>query len=124
MPEVLLAGVLLARTLASDGAPEPQNEPAEPEATTETVALTEPAPGIWDDLARCESTSRWNLNSGRYTGGLQFDAPTWRRYGGLEFAPAAYLATRAQQILIAERTLAVQGWSAWPVCSRVIGMRR
>src|SRR5690606_32019027 len=34
------------------------------------------------------------------------------------FAPRADLATRGQQIVVAERVLANQGWGAWPVCSR------
>lgn len=82
------------------------------------------AAGVWDRLAACESTSRWAAATGNgYFGGLQFDLSTWRRHGGLAYAPRADLASREAQIAIAERTLAVQGWGAWPVCSRVIGAR-
>lgn len=87
-------------------------------------APVEPPFGVWDRLAACEATGNWHAATGNgYSGGLQFDASTWRRHGGLVFAQAAYLATRAQQILIAERTLQAQGWAAWPACSRRLGLR-
>ncbi|MDO5671027.1 MAG: DUF3235 domain-containing protein, partial [Corynebacterium sp.] len=57
-----------------------------------------------------------------YHGGLQFSPSTWRAYGGTEFAPYAYQATREQQIAVAERTLAGQGWGAWPACSARLGL--
>ena len=83
-----------------------------------------PTSGVWARLAACESTSNWQSTSNPvYSGGLQFDAQTWARYGGLAFAPRAALATPAQQVTVAERTLAVQGWSAWPACSRRLGLR-
>jgi LysM repeat protein len=78
----------------------------------------------WDKLAECESSGRWDINTGNgYYGGLQFYQPTWKGFGGLEFAPRADLATREQQIRVAERTLAGQGWNAWPQCSRKAGVR-
>lgn len=108
---------------AAEAAP-PDDDDGSIKNVTEPEPEPEPGPGVWDRLAQCESTGRWNVNTGNgFSGGLQFDPPTWRRYGGTSYAPAAYLATRAQQITIAERTLATQGWQAWPVCSRIIGMR-
>jgi Transglycosylase-like domain len=78
----------------------------------------------WLRLVQCEASGDWhNARNPRYFGGLQFDAPTWARYGGLTFAPRADFATPAQQVLVAERTLAVQGWAAWPRCSRMLGFR-
>jgi resuscitation-promoting factor RpfA len=78
----------------------------------------------WDKLAQCESGSRWNINTGNgYHGGLQFSPRTWSGFGGKEFAPVAYKATREQQIVVAERVLAKQGWEAWPSCSRKTGVR-
>jgi nucleoid-associated protein YgaU len=75
--------------------------------------------GQWDNVAQCESGGNWHINTGNgYYGGLQFSESTWIAYGGREFAPRADLATRAQQILVAERVLSGQGWSAWPVCSQ------
>jgi len=99
---------------------------AVPDLTVESSSAqqSEPPPGIWDKLAGCEAGGDWhNARNPIYKGGLQFDAPTWARHGGLEFAWRADFATRAQQIIVAERTLAAQGWSAWPRCSRLIGVR-
>lgn len=77
----------------------------------------------WDRLAQCESSGRWNINTGNgYYGGLQFSPRTWLAFGGGQFAPLASLATREQQIVIAERVLAAQGWRAWPACSRKLGL--
>jgi resuscitation-promoting factor RpfA len=76
----------------------------------------------WDRVAQCESGGRWDINTGNgYHGGLQFSPSTWKGFGGGEFAPVAYQASRAQQIVVAERVLAKQGWGAWPVCSRKAG---
>lgn len=76
----------------------------------------------WDKLAQCESGGDWSINTGNgYYGGLQFTQSTWKAYGGTEYAPRADQATRDQQIAIAKRTLAGQGWGAWPACSAKIG---
>lgn len=73
--------------------------------------------GEWDQVARCESGGNWAINTGNgYHGGLQFSPGTWSGNGGGEFAPAAYLATREEQIAVAERVLASQGKGAWPSC--------
>jgi hypothetical protein len=70
-------------------------------------------------MAQCESSGRWHVNTGNgYYGGLQFAPTTWRAYGGLRFAKRADLATRQQQILVAEAVRRKQGWGAWPVCSK------
>lgn len=71
----------------------------------------------WDQVARCESGGNWAINTGNgYYGGVQFTPGTWASHGGGEFAPSAQLATREQQIAVAERVLATQGRGAWPVC--------
>ena len=73
----------------------------------------------WDQVARCESSGNWAINTGNgYQGGLQFSPSTWSGHGGGQFAPAANMATREQQIAIAEKVLATQGRGAWPVCGR------
>jgi hypothetical protein len=73
--------------------------------------------GEWDRVARCESGNNWSINTGNgYQGGLQFSSGTWRSAGGGDFAPSAHMATREQQIVVAERVLARQGKGAWPVC--------
>ncbi|GAB3988082.1 transglycosylase family protein [Nocardioides marmoraquaticus] len=77
----------------------------------------------WDRLAQCESSGNWRINTGNgYYGGLQFHQPTWVGYGGKQYAPRADLATRAQQIAVAERVLDGQGWGAWPACSARLGL--
>lgn len=82
------------------------------------------ADSTWDRVAQCESGGRWNINTGNgYHGGLQFAPRTWTGFGGAQFAPVAHQASRAEQIVVAERVLAKQGWGAWPVCSRKVGAR-
>lgn len=79
---------------------------------------------IWDAISRCEAGGNWAINTGNgYYGGVQFDQGTWERNGGLRYAPRADLATREEQITIAEVTRARQGWGAWPVCSGRAGAR-
>jgi uncharacterized protein YabE (DUF348 family) len=78
----------------------------------------------WDALARCEAGGNWAINTGNgYYGGVQFDQNTWERNGGLRYAARADLATKEEQIAIAEVTRARQGWGAWPTCSGRIGAR-
>lgn len=77
----------------------------------------------WDRLAQCESGGNWQTNTGNgYYGGLQFSQGTWAAHGGTKYAPRADLATRDQQIAVAENVLATQGWGAWPACSSSLGL--
>ncbi|SHN77050.1 LysM domain-containing protein [Geodermatophilus obscurus] len=77
------------------------------------------APNNWDAVAQCESSGNWAINTGNgYYGGLQFSQSTWAAFGGTEYAPRADLATKAQQIAVAERTLDTQGPGAWPTCGK------
>jgi uncharacterized protein YabE (DUF348 family) len=69
---------------------------------------------MWDKIAQCESTGNWSINSGNgYYGGLQFDIRTWIGSGGGAYAPNASLATKAQQIDIANRVYAQRGLQPW-----------
>lgn len=91
------------------------------------VALAAPAQAAtsaqWDAVAQCESGGDWSINTGNgYYGGLQFSDSTWDSYGGEAYAATADNATRAQQIEIAEKVLAGQGWGAWPTCSQQAGV--
>ena len=73
---------------------------------------------VWDRLAQCESSGNWSINTGNgYYGGVQFSSSTWLGYGGGAYAATANLASESQQIVIANKVLAGQGWGAWPVCS-------
>ncbi|MFF3348229.1 transglycosylase family protein [Streptomyces sp. NPDC002779] len=79
----------------------------------------------WDKVAACESTNNWNINTGNgYYGGLQFAQSTWEQYGGTRYAPRADLATKDEQIAVAEKVLDGQGPGAWPVCSVRAGLTR
>jgi resuscitation-promoting factor RpfA len=75
--------------------------------------------GEWDKVAACESGGNWAINTGNgYQGGLQFAPSTWRSHGGAEYAPSAHLASKEEQIAVAERVLGSQGRGAWPTCGR------
>jgi peptidoglycan hydrolase-like protein with peptidoglycan-binding domain len=81
------------------------------------------AGSVWDRVAACESSGNWAVNTGNgYYGGLQFSTSTWRAFGGTAFAASANRASRAVQIAIAGRVLAVQGPGAWPVCGKRAGL--
>ena len=59
---------------------------------------------VWDKLAKCEATGNWSINTGNgYYGGLQFDAGTWKAYGGTEYAALPHQASRGEQIAVASR---------------------
>ena len=74
----------------------------------------------WDSLAQCESGGNWGINTGNgYAGGLQFSPSTWAAYGG---TGSAANASREQQIAVAERVQAGQGWGAWPACAAKLGL--
>lgn len=81
---------------------------------------------VWDRLAGCETGGNWSAATGNgFGGGLQFahtsSYSSWNSYGGLEFAVHPWLASREQQIVVAERILVDVGWRAWPACSRKFG---
>jgi hypothetical protein len=101
--------------------PAPADEaPAQSRATVTATAEG----SVWDSLAQCEAGGNWATNTGNgYSGGLQFAHSTWAGFGGREFAPAAWQASRDAQIVVAERVLASQGWGAWPGCTRKLGLR-
>ncbi|MBQ0827062.1 transglycosylase family protein [Streptomyces tagetis] len=100
-PRVTLIALAAAAALATAG---PAN-----------AATTTRAPGTdWDAIAACESSGNWKANTGNgYYGGLQFAHTSWIAAGGLAYAPRADLATRAEQIAVAERLAHLQGMSAW-----------
>ncbi|MCX5271777.1 transglycosylase family protein [Streptomyces virginiae] len=88
-------------------------------ATSATAADT----STWDKVAECESGGSWSANfgSGAY-GGLQFTQEEWQSAGGLEFAERPDLASRSQQIAVAERVLGSTGPQAWPLCAASAGL--
>ena len=93
-------------------------------ATSTTAAPAVAGGSVWDSIAQCESGGNWAINTGNgYQGGLQFSPSTWAGYGGTEYAATADQATREQQIAVAERVQAAQGWGAWPACTARLGIR-
>lgn len=96
-------------------------------ALTAGVFAATPADAVsdatWDRLAMCESSGRWNVNTGNgYYGGLQILPSTWDEAGGRAYAPLPHQATKRQQIIIAEKILRWQGWDAWPQCARKLDL--
>lgn len=83
------------------------------------LAIAAPANAAdWDELAQCESSGDWHINTGNgFYGGLQFTASTWSAFGGDQYASNAHLASRSEQIAIAKKVLAAQGPGAWPGCT-------
>ncbi len=125
---VLVDGREASRTLVSEAVSvqpvteqvavgtKPKPAPAAPAAGTNTGAAA-PAmmnEAMWDKIAQCESTGNWSINSGNgYYGGLQFNIQTWIGAGGGAYAPNASLATKAQQIDIANKVYAQRGLQPW-----------
>lgn len=89
----------------------------------------------WSRLADCESgewdryghpiegTARWHIRDSYHQGGLQFAPSTWRAYKDRRMPANAGDAHVWDQVWVAERVLAAQGWRAWPTCSRKLGYR-
>ncbi len=95
---------------------------------------------VWDRLADCESgnwdrnrrpipgTARWDYgltfsHGDIFEGGVNFHPKTWDAYKDAWMPSHAGEASREDQIRIARRVLEDQGWRAWPVCSRKLGLR-
>lgn len=93
-------------------------------ATATAGTASAASSSTWDQLAQCESGGNWSINTGNsFYGGLQFTLGTWTGFGGGTYADRADHASRSQQIAVANRVLAAQGWGAWPACSAKLGLR-
>ncbi|WP_431044010.1 transglycosylase family protein [Streptomyces sp. P1-3] len=78
----------------------------------------------WDRVAECESGGTWSANAGNgFYGGLQLTLDMWKSYGGTSYAPRPDLASRSQQIAVAETMLADRGPQAWPSCALNAGLK-
>ena len=140
-------GSVTLAVLRSDDAPSapPPPEP-EPEVSSVSSSPLPSSRNVWDNLADCESgnwvnggasfekgSARWQWakpgvgvppwGTTIHHGGLQFHPGTWSAYKLDGYPQYAYDATREQQIAVAERVLADQGWNAWPTCSSLLGLR-
>lgn len=112
------------------------------------VVVESPIAGHWIRLAECESgnwlsgggfesgSARWQWGhpdvplppwgTTLHHGGLQFHPQTWSWVApmvGLGHIEYAYEATPEQQVRVAEKVQELQGWGAWPRCSRLVGLR-
>ncbi|WP_283112869.1 transglycosylase family protein [Streptomyces halobius] len=77
----------------------------------------------WDRVAQCESGGMWSAASGNgFYGGLQLTREMWDEYGGRAYASRPDLASRSQQITVAEKILADRGPDAWPSCAVNAGL--
>jgi murein DD-endopeptidase MepM/ murein hydrolase activator NlpD len=110
---------------ASPIGPQPSNRPIAGVRDFDGTLPSEMlAASVWDLIASCESNNQWHESTGNgFSGGLQFEPGTWRAFGGELYALSAHMATREQQIAVAQRVLAAQGWLAWPACSGRLGLR-
>ncbi len=102
-------------TVGTKAKPVAPAAPAAPAGTnTGAAAPAMMNEAMWDKIAQCEAGGNWSINTGNgYYGGLQFDIRTWLGAGGGAYAPNASLATKAQQIDIANRVYAQRGLQPW-----------
>ena len=95
-------------------APAPAPAPAPSAGNTSGAGINLSNAAMWDRIAQCESTGNWSINTGNgYYGGLQFDLRTWLGAGGGDFASRPDLASREEQITVANRVYADRGLSPW-----------
>lgn len=125
---------LMALTTTTTAPPPPTTQPPtsappapeQPVEIGEAVVIERHTPAgsddsVWYDLAQCESGGNWQINTGNgYYGGLQFSLSSWRAVGGEGYPHEASVAT---QIEMGKRLQEIQGWGAWPGCSRELGLR-
>ncbi|WP_198545880.1 LysM peptidoglycan-binding domain-containing protein [Actinacidiphila yeochonensis] len=79
--------------------------------------------GTWDRVAVCETGAQWGANTGDgFFGGLAMTQDTWNQYGGGAYAERPDLATKDQQIAVAQKVLADLGAGAWPGCEVATGL--
>lgn len=77
----------------------------------------------WDRVAMCETGGLWSADTGNgFYGGLAITQDTWDQYGGGVYAERPDLASRSQQIAVAEKILADLGPHAWPGCEVTTGL--
>lgn len=77
----------------------------------------------WDRVAICETGGLWSADAGNgFYGGLAITQDTWNAYGGQDYAPRPDLASRTEQIAVAEQMLTDLGSNAWPGCEDGTGL--
>ena len=78
---------------------------------------------MWDRIAECETGGNWGMQGPLYSGGLGFFNGTWDAFGGRDFATNAGLASREEQIIVAERVRSGVGITGWG-CAHILGYVR
>ena len=74
-------------------------------------AAADPSANDWLQLRMCESTNRYDINTGNgYYGAYQFDLSTWRSVGGSGYPNEATPAEQDYRALILYRN---RGWNPW-----------
>jgi resuscitation-promoting factor RpfA len=82
-------------------------------------AAADPSADDWYQLRMCESTNRYDINTGNgYYGAYQFDLSTWRSVGGSGYPNEASPEEQDYRALILYRN---RGWEPW-TCARLVGL--
>ena len=82
-------------------------------------ASADPSADDWYQLRMCESTNRYDINTGNgYYGAYQFDQSTWESVGGTGQPHQASPAEQDYRALILYRE---RGWEPW-VCAGLVGL--
>jgi uncharacterized protein YabE (DUF348 family) len=98
----------------SSSSPSPSTPTKRTAGNTSGAGINLANAAMWDRIAQCESGGNWHINTGNgYYGGLQFDTSSWLANGGADFASRADLASRAEQITVANRYYARAGLGPW-----------
>ena len=82
-------------------------------------AAADPSADDWYQLRMCESTNRYDINTGNgYYGAYQFDQSTWESVGGTGRPDQASPEEQDYRALILYRE---RGWEPW-VCAGLVGL--
>ncbi len=86
---------------------------------TAGTAAADPSANAWKQLRMCESSNRYDINTGNgYYGAYQFDLSTWRSVGGTGYPDQA---SPAEQDYRALRLYRMRGWQPW-TCAALVGL--
>lgn len=97
------------------GPPAPNVETGHGHVPDHRLIVVAPYRSRFERIARCESTSRWHLDTGNgYFGGIQFTLRSWSWVGGRGYP---HWASKLEQMYRGVRLMRRQGWGAWPVCA-------
>ena len=87
--------------------------------TSAGTAAADPSANAWYQLRMCESSNRYDIDTGNgYYGAYQFDLATWRSVGGTGYPNRGSKAEQDYRALILYR---MRGWEPW-TCAALIGL--